>query len=84
MWQPIETAPKDGSYVDLWGSCKDGETRWEGRFPDCHWGKLYARDEDDWIDDNGMGMTVDADYGADLTHWMAVPDPPAHKSAPNT
>lgn len=29
-WQPISTAPKDGSYVDLWAS---GE-----RFTDCRWG----------------------------------------------
>ena len=34
-WQPIETAPKDGTVVDLW-------VRGRGRVTDCVWGEAIS------------------------------------------
>lgn len=66
QWQPIETAPKDGSEVDLWTA--------NGRVPDAKWNAKRSRWEE-W----GLGgfeqMTwVDVDYPP--THWMPLPNPP--------
>jgi hypothetical protein len=76
-WQPIETAPRDGTLIDLWGSCKDSVGRWEGRFPNCHWGKVSDRcgGHFTWMDDEDWGMDSEA-YGAIITHWMPLPEPP--------
>lgn len=66
-WQPIETAPKDGTEIDLWTA--DGS--W-GRIPDCKWrGKgedacWYTRGDRGW----------DPVGGFVLTHWMPLPAPP--------
>lgn len=75
-WQSIESAPKDGTLVDLWGSCKDGDGRWTGRFPDAHWGKLAGDKGYDWLDHEGLGLTRSASIGAVFTHWQPLPEPP--------
>lgn len=66
-WKPIETAPKDGTIVDLW-------TRIGERWTDCHWNV----DKGDWLrwgldswGGNGWQRIVDP-----LTHWMPLPPPP--------
>jgi hypothetical protein len=65
-WQPIETAPKDGTrilgtqgrYVALF--------RW--RTVDEAQRRDYVKDG--WRDENGW-------FADNLTHWMPLPDPPA-------
>jgi hypothetical protein len=70
-WQPIETAPKDGTQIDLWGIT--GE--YEGRFAYCWWGKLAGKVERyDWLHD-GWGMSSPTDP-IRITHWMPLPDAP--------
>lgn len=68
MWQPIETAPKDGTLIDLW---LDGE-----RAPACrfwsydghsYWEQAYAEATDCFA----------PLYDAEPTHWMPIPEPPA-------
>lgn len=63
-WQPIETAPRDGTVFDVW-------TKY-GRVTDCvlcaQWGYIYARD----TEDNSYTRRVDRD----ATHWMPIPPPP--------
>ena len=69
-WQPIETAPKDGTYIvvsdgvrvslGLWVSDVDQGADYEGQI--------------------GMAGWWSVDLGAKLdrpTHWMPLPDPPA-------
>ena len=69
-WQPIETAPKDGSEVDLWVIPHDGRCR--GRVPNCYFSDGGWRTF-------SFGSYVDGDissrYGKP-THWMKV-DPPS-------
>ena len=79
-WQPIETAPKDGTVIDLWVS---GE--FEGRYAGCFWGKPlhccgeYGRHCDSEWHDLPVGWVTD--FNEPLTelptHWMPPPDAPA-------
>lgn len=73
-WQPIETAPKDGTFVDLWA----GGRRWT----DCRFGPVDYKLVPGWGRDGGnahehgySGKTVDE--VKDPTHWMQIPAPPA-------
>jgi hypothetical protein len=71
-WQPIATAPKDGTPIDLWIS---GSNR---RFADCrfhrgmwqHW----------WMDCFGSGMDWQSLDSHKPTHWMPLPTPPTEGS----
>jgi hypothetical protein len=73
MWQPIETAPKDGTIIDVWLGeatedvidfyCAEG-TR---RATDWHWKKGQFRPYMP-----GTMVTV----FAQPTYWMPLPDPP--------
>ncbi len=62
-WQPIETAPKDGSkFISAW---RCGVSDWQNVSPDTYW---WIR-EGKWISDS--------DGLIEPTHWMPLPDPPA-------
>jgi hypothetical protein len=71
VWRPIETAPKDGTRVDLWAkSWLPAFDRFESkRFADCVWM-------------NGDQMCNRPPYWLNLhkdwhpTHWMPLPAPP--------
>ncbi|TCQ80007.1 hypothetical protein EDF68_10352 [Ochrobactrum sp. BH3] len=77
-WLPIETAPKDGTVIDLWSSEF-------GRQPDCFWGKRehhcgeagqycdsdWHSEPDAWIDSAQNTQTFD-----DITHWRPLPASP--------
>jgi hypothetical protein len=63
-WMPIETAPKDGTLVDLWtfngriAYCKFVKNEW------VHW----------WMDEFGSFGWVNISEFA--THWMPIPQAP--------
>ena len=68
-WQPIETAPKDGTNILAW-PCSDG------------WGDEYFPYVVQWVDANEYheGMWREAagekyDW-FNPTHWMPLPEPP--------
>lgn len=72
QWQPIDTAPKDGTEVDLWGIdqfAQWGPTHLRGprRYTNCRWAK-GSFEEHVWHHRNHG--TIKA------THWMQLPDPP--------
>lgn len=67
-WQPIETAPRDGTVIDLW----DGSSRWT----DMSWIDSSPRDP------NGAWARDRSDWGNAFewltpTHWMPRPAAPA-------
>lgn len=80
-WQPIETAPKNGTVVLIYrkieaeyaaegwaeGS-KPGEMLcvWEARWCEPDFSEGY------WADPGDMGRVMD-----DPTHWMPLPSPPS-------
>ena len=76
-WQPIATAPMDGTLVDLW---IDG-----GRWPSCRWGKPYHTCgeagrycDDDWhrAPDGWIDTTFNCAIDEAPTHWMPLPESP--------
>lgn len=65
-WQPIETAPWDGTTVDLWSELsgtRETDARWTG----SRWVRLGWNEMND-------GPGVEEVYHP--THWMPLPDPP--------
>jgi len=64
--KPIETAPKDGTLVDLWSD--------NGRWPDCKWDEVIQ----DWTHWWGGGFDVMGwvKLGEHVTHWATIPAPP--------
>lgn len=69
-WQPINTAPKDGTKVDLWVKSK-----WYGyhRVPDCSWDNHYQTFI--FFTENGF-FSVEEEYGVP-THWRPIPEGPS-------
>ena len=63
-WQPIETAPKDGTEVWLGRKAKRNARHEGWRIPFCHY------QDGTWYDDEGLGIPDDP------THWMPLPPAP--------
>ncbi len=77
-WQPIETAPKDGTKVDGWAvNTVTGEP--VGRMPGMWWeGEAwqYGREKGFYWE---IEVPIFAKTGVPvvkLTHWMPLPKPP--------
>jgi hypothetical protein len=73
MWQPIETAPKDGARIlaTIRWKYSDGTT---GEAQDViywHAGGLF------WAFPTPMNYVQCFDEGVCPTHWQPLPDPPA-------
>ncbi len=62
-WQPIETAPQDGTKVDLWTE--------EGRLCDCYFYAPWKR----WARDEGHPVVTVVMRGLKPTHWMKLVTP---------
>ena len=73
-WQPIETAPKDGSYILVQVVATADAIRWPGR---C----FVARHEG-LVDTYDLGWSLFPGFGgiADetLAYWMPLPKAPDH------
>lgn len=80
-WRPIDSAPKDGTIVDL---CRHGD-----RWPDCFWGKpdhecgeagRYC--DDDWhgAKPGWVEATFQQFAPQNPTHWMPLPAAPSPPS----
>jgi hypothetical protein len=72
-WQPIETAPKDGTPV-LIAECSaliDGRPHW---YIDTavNFYELDVREKDVWREREGSDVVCDSP-----THWMPLPAPPS-------
>lgn len=67
MWQPIETAPRDGTPIIGRGFyTRNGQT------PMLCVAMVGGRDGIWWRDNNGYGFTV----SCHPTHWMPIPEDP--------
>jgi hypothetical protein len=73
QWQPIETAPKDGSEFQAWSLC-------DGWIPRATW----TASDSDWAKGKVFCVWEQVDYdgiegwggGHELTHWMPLPEAP--------
>lgn len=64
-WQPIETAPRDGTYVDVWDTSN-------GRTTDVKW------DHGAWKEWTfGFESPGFVEIDPQPTHWMPRPAPPS-------
>lgn len=72
-WQPIETAPKDGTVIDLWSR------RFEKRSVDCRWVVENRQLGTHCVMDGWKSPGMDRHTclnPAQFTHWMPLPTPP--------
>ena len=73
IWQPIETAPLDGTYIDLWDgymNCRVTDAAWQHhnyRDGKPNSPKSWGIDSRDWA------------FCVKPTHWMPRPKPPEEK-----
>ena len=73
-WQPIETAPRDGTIFDVWlGDCEEADRHFycspaTRRSPDWHWrdGKFRP----------AVKSTFALTTFVEPTHWMPLPGSP--------
>ena len=73
MWETMESAPKDGTQVDLW--CRaPGLSSGPGRTPDCWYSDGYW-----WRYDDQYGGAQCRSRVHDATHWMSTPEPPLNR-----
>jgi len=82
-WQPIETAPKDGTWIDAWRPRMRGV--WRASRVTVRWDsdqQKWAWPDDDYDamayphEANGSVASGDC-YGDDsFTYWMPLPAPP--------
>lgn len=64
-WQPIETAPKDGTEFDAWDR--------DGRITNVYWSNL----QEAWCIDVPYGRAEPQPLGLPVpTHWRSLPLPP--------
>jgi uncharacterized protein DUF551 len=68
-WQPIETAPRDGTNIMLYYPLKEVNESWEG-IVFCYWNKW----ENNWVWSGRARRTFSR--GFQPTHWMPLPEPP--------
>lgn len=79
QWQPIETAPKDGTEIDVWEFCHNPDWRpnrhglasgyrvTNVRWTNGRWEYYFDRDGE-WIEAPAEHYTI--------SHWLAIPGPP--------
>lgn len=65
-WQPIETAPLDGTEIDLWVR-QEGWLNWE-RVANCYWIAHKHR-----FECASYPCVIKKRYAS---HWMPLPEPP--------
>jgi hypothetical protein len=68
-WRPIETAPKDGTIIDLL-------FRGNTRVTDCAWSNGEW-----WTSEQGEPVVCVSHGPAQPTHWMPLPTPPGSTTA---
>lgn len=72
-WQPIDTAPKDGTAIDLFD-------KWGGRWTGAHWtppSDIISAHWTRFSHGRGRVPVFHRREPREFTHWMPIPKPPA-------
>lgn len=73
-WQPIETAPRDGTHILVYGPCVDGDRQFRMEYEnEISTVYFYGDDDHDFF---VLSNVEYADFPWEPTHWMSLPDPP--------
>ena len=72
-WQPIDTAPRDGTLIDVWAVSEDGKT--QGRLTNVSWEEVsdwMGNVREDWF------PTYRNPHQPKMVpaYWMPLPQPP--------
>ncbi len=73
QWLPIETAPKDGTIIDLWMDDRIADHQF--REPDAWW--LNGA----WVTVNDDFLVFPLPHEFTPTHWRPLPTPPTQQKA---
>ena len=73
-WQPIETAPKDGTRVLAFVPGENGGPRILNWCSDAEW--LHG-----WEDERGVILKDHPSSSGAPTHWMPLPPPPSSNAS---
>ena len=76
-WQPIETAPKDGTLFLCWVKAEDRGEQDDGSFVSVDVSQHdFCQYQD--FGENGYFANMSGKFSdlADITHWMPLPTPP--------
>lgn len=65
-WQPIETAPKDGTRILIFN----------GNTLSAYWYKFVSKQGGSWQLTEAGGYAGDGDLSSEPTHWMPLPEAP--------
>lgn len=72
-WLPIETAPKDGTKIDLWARL-EGTDIFE-RVTDCSWQEMADWTGAEYMGWDGLWIHRHRVFTGP-THWRPLPEPP--------
>jgi len=77
-WRPIETAPKDGTWILVWEQSPYEPSHYVARWghPECG----YEVDDRAWVTME-LGPSPDNYNIMNATHWMTLPAPPVATEA---
>lgn len=77
-WQPIETAPKNETVVDLWAVLPEHDPTQGERLANCFW-RVFPGDrinEGQWCQQYAEAPGSSFEVDEIPTHWMPRPEPP--------
>lgn len=79
-WQPIETAPKDGTWILVWGGKTDEDLEWwdekdRNRPVTARWSPSEFNRSAHWRFASYDGGYF-GDFDEDPTHWQPLPELP--------
>ncbi len=67
-WQPIETAPKDGTLIEI--------REKSGRVQIAQWGEPGYNEPNWWVQLTQGGFSMNEYPTTNVTHWRPLPAPP--------
>jgi hypothetical protein len=90
-WQPIETAPKDGSKILVYLACAPSQREWDawhiylerytiGFWLHDKWKSIETKDCGTMGSDETGWMEDIVPIDIEPTHWMPLPEPPTERN----